>query len=111
LHQPERSPNRGLRHGEVRLMPRSHFHEKLEAMEMEVLTLGELAANAVQNPVGPVMHQDDALAERVIAEDDEVDRLYIDLDQQMLSLLALQAPVAARPRLISVVVHSSPPLE
>jgi phosphate transport system protein len=92
-------------------MPRSHFHEKLEAMEMELLTLGELAGNAVQNSVEAVMQQDDALAERVIAEDDEVDRLYIDLDQQMLSLLALQAPVAADLRLISVVIHSSLHLE
>ena len=92
-------------------MPRSHFHEKLEAMEMELLTLGELAGNAVQNSVEAVMQQDDALAERVIAEDDEIDRLYIDLDQQMLSLLALQAPVAADLRLISVVIHSSLHLE
>ena len=92
-------------------MPRSHFHEKLEAMEMELLTLGELAGNAVQNSVEAVMHQDDALAKRVIAEDDEIDRLYIDLDQQMLSLLALQAPVAADLRLISVVIHSSLHLE
>jgi phosphate transport system protein len=92
-------------------MPRSHFHEKLEAMEMELLTLGELAGNAVQNSVEAVMQQDDALAQRVIAEDDEVDRLYIDLDQQMLSLLALQAPVAADLRLISVVIHSSLHLE
>jgi phosphate transport system protein len=92
-------------------MPRPHFHEKLEAMEMELLTLGELAGNAVQNSVEAVMQQDDALAERVIAEDDEVDRLYIDLDQQMLSLLALQAPVAADLRLISVVIHSSLHLE
>jgi phosphate transport system protein len=92
-------------------MPRSHFHEKLEAMEMELLTLGELAGNAVQKSVEAVMQQDDALAERVIAEDDEIDRLYIDLDQQMLSLLALQAPVAADLRLISVVIHSSLHLE
>jgi phosphate transport system protein len=92
-------------------MPRSHFHEKLEAMEMELLTLGELAGNAVQNSVEAVMQQDDALAEGVIAEDDEIDRLYIDLDQQMLSLLALQAPVAADLRLISVVIHSSLHLE
>jgi phosphate transport system protein len=92
-------------------MPRSHFHEKLEAMEMELLTLGELAGNAVQKSVEAVMQRDEALSERVIAEDDEIDRLYMDLDQQMLSLLALQAPVAADLRLISVVIHSSLHLE
>lgn len=92
-------------------MPRPAFHEKLEAMEMELLTLGELAGTAVQKSVEAVMQQDDALAERVIAEDDEIDRIYMDLDQQMLSLLALQAPVAADLRLISVVIHSSLHLE
>ena len=92
-------------------MPRPQFHEKLEAMEMELLTLGELAGTAVQKSVEAVMQQDEALAERVIAEDDEIDRLYLDLDQQMLSLLALQAPVAADLRLISVVIHSSLHLE
>jgi phosphate transport system protein len=92
-------------------MPRPAFHEKLEAMEMELLTLGELAGTAVQRSVEAVMQQDDALAERVIAEDDEIDRIYMDLDQQMLSLLALQAPVAADLRLISVVIHSSLHLE
>jgi phosphate transport system protein len=92
-------------------MPRPQFHEKLEAMEMELLTLGELAGTAVQKSVEAVMQQDDALAERVIAEDDEIDRIYMDLDQQMLSLLALQAPVAADLRLISVVIHSSLHLE
>ena len=92
-------------------MPRPQFHEKLEAMEMELLTLGELASTAVQKSVEAVLQHDDGLAERVIAEDDEIDRLYIDLDQQMLSLLALQAPVAADLRLISVVIHSSLHLE
>jgi phosphate transport system protein len=92
-------------------MPRPQFHEKLEAMEMELLTLGELAGTAVQKSVEAVMQQDDALAERVIAEDDEIDRIYMDLDQQMLSLLALQAPVAADLRLISVIIHSSLHLE
>jgi phosphate transport system protein len=92
-------------------MPRPQFHEKLEAMEMELLTLGELSGTAVQKSVEAVMQQDDALSERVIAEDDEIDRLYMDLDQQMLSLLALQAPVAADLRLVSVIIHSSLHLE
>jgi phosphate transport system protein len=92
-------------------MPRPQFHEKLEAMEMELLTLGELAGTAVQKSVEAVLQQDETLAERVIAEDDEIDRLYMDLEQQMLSLLALQAPVAADLRLISVVIHSSLHLE
>jgi phosphate transport system protein len=92
-------------------MPRPHFHEELETMELRLLTLGELAGNAVQNAVEAVIQHDDQQAEHVIASDDEIDQLYLELDQRMLSLLALQAPVAADLRLISVVIHSSLHLE
>lgn len=92
-------------------MARPHFHEELERMELELLTLGELAGSAVRSSVDALVRRDDALADGVIAGDDELDRLYMDLDQGVLSLLALQAPVAADLRLISVIMHSSRLLE
>jgi phosphate transport system protein len=92
-------------------MPRPGFHEELEAMELRLLELGELAAASVQNAVEAVIQHDDAGAQRVIDGDDEIDQIYLELDHRMLSLLALQAPVAADLRLISVVIHSSLHLE
>ena len=92
-------------------MSRPQFHEKLEAMEMELLTLGELAGAAVHEAVEAVVEHDDERAARVIAADDEIDRIYLELDQGMLSMLALQAPVAADLRLVSVIMHSSLHLE
>ena len=80
-------------------------------MELRLLELGELAAASVQNAVEAVIQQDDAGAQRVIDGDDEIDQIYLELDRRMLSLLALQAPVAADLRLISVVIHSSLHLE
>ncbi len=92
-------------------MGRPHFHEELEAMELRLLELGELAAASVQNAVEAVIHHDDAGAQRVIDGDDEIDQIYLELDRRMLSLLALQAPVAADLRLVSVIMHSSLHLE
>jgi phosphate transport system protein len=92
-------------------MPRPGFHEELEAMELRLLELGELAAASVQNAVEAVIQHDEAGAQRVIDGDDEIDQIYLELDRRMLSLLALQAPVAADLRLISVVIHSSLHLE
>jgi phosphate transport system protein len=92
-------------------MPRPPFHEELERMELRLLTLGELAGTAVAHSVRTIVEHDDALAERVVAGDDEVDQIYLELDQGMLALLALQAPVAADLRLISVIMHSSLHLE
>jgi phosphate transport system protein len=92
-------------------MARPHFHDELERLELELLTLGELAGEAVRKAVDMLMRHDDELADAVIAGDDEVDRLYMNLDQGILALLALQAPVAADLRLVSVIMHSSLHLE
>ena len=92
-------------------MTRLNFHEELEAMELRLLELGELAAGSVQNAVEALLQHDEAGAQRVIDGDDEIDQIYLELDRRMLSLLALQAPVAADLRLISVVIHSSLHLE
>lgn len=92
-------------------MTRPHFHDELEKMELRLLTLGELAGNAVQHAVEAVLAHDDEQADRVLAGDDEIDALYLELDQGMLPLLALQAPVAADLRLVSVIMHSSLHLE
>jgi phosphate transport system protein len=92
-------------------MARPHFHDELERMELQLLTMGELAGNAVQQAVEAVLEHDDVGAERVIAGDDEIDEIYLELDHGILALLALQAPVAADLRLISVIMHSSLHLE
>jgi phosphate transport system protein len=92
-------------------MARPHFHEALEETELRLLTLGELAGNAVQSSVEAVLEHDDAGAERVVTGDDEIDEIYLELDNRLLSLLALQAPVAADLRLVSVIMHSSLHLE
>jgi phosphate transport system protein len=86
-------------------MPRGQFHEELEKMELQLLTMGELAANAVRSAVDAVLEHDDDKASGVIEGDDEIDRLYLDVDSGTLSLLALQAPVAADLRLVSVILH------
>jgi phosphate transport system protein len=92
-------------------MARPHFHEKLDEMELRLLTLGELAGDAVGNAVEAVVDHDDDRARAVIVGDDEIDKIYLELDNGILSLLALQAPVAADLRLVSVIMHSSLHLE
>jgi phosphate transport system protein len=92
-------------------MSRGRFHEELERLELELLTMGELAGRAVRDSVDALVERDDAKAMRVIAGDDEVDELYIAIDHGMLTLLALQAPVASDLRLISTIMHTNGHLE
>lgn len=92
-------------------MPRMHFHEELEALELKLATMGELAATAVRKATDCLLEHDHAKALEVIAEDDPIDELYLAIDHGILSLLALQAPVASDLRLVSVLMHTSGHLE
>jgi phosphate transport system protein len=90
---------------------RRHFHEELEAIELDVLGLGELAEKALGDSVELLASRDQAAADRVIAGDDEIDERYLDIERRWLELLALQTPVAGDLRLISAIMHVNLHLE
>jgi phosphate transport system protein len=92
-------------------MTRESFHETLQRIELRLLELGELAGSAVQRSVEAVSERNDDKAIEVIADDDAIDELYLEIDHDTLSLLALQSPVAADLRLISAILHSCLHLE
>ena len=92
-------------------MSRQHFTEQLEHVELQLLSMGELASSAVQRAVDALVRHDDAMAERVIEDDDAIDRLYLQIDHDILEMLALQSPVATQLRLVSAILHSCLHLE
>ena len=90
---------------------RKGFHEELEALQREILEMGELAEHAVSEAVRAITHGDEEAALRVVDGDDEIDQRYLDIEQRTLWTLALQTPVAADLRLISAIIHASLHLE
>jgi phosphate transport system protein len=92
-------------------MTREHFHQTLDRMEHQLLTMGDLAGAAVQRSVEAVVRHDDDIARSVIDGDDQIDELYLEIDHGILQLLALQQPVAADLRLVSAILHSCLHLE
>ena len=92
-------------------MSRISFHESLEQIEMNLLSMGELAGTSVQRSVEALVQHDDAKAQTVIDDDDTIDELYLKVDSDVLSVLALQSPVAADLRLISAIMHCNLHLE
>jgi phosphate transport system protein len=92
-------------------MTRQHFHEQLEHVELQLLSMGELATTAIQRSVAALVEQDEATAVQVIADDDPIDALYLEIDHDVLQMLALQSPVATQLRLVSAILHSCLHLE
>jgi phosphate transport system protein len=90
---------------------RRHFHEELEALELDVLALGELAERALGRAVDVLVNRKFEDIDAIIAGDDEIDDRYLDLERRWLELLALQTPVATDLRLLSAIIHINLHLE
>jgi phosphate transport system protein len=90
---------------------RRKFHDELGDLEDEVLRIGDLAQTMVGDAVSALVRKDDEAARRVIAQDDDVDNMYLDVERRILDALALQAPVASDLRLISAILHINLHLE
>ena len=84
---------------------RLHYQEELEELERSALSGLDLVVAAMDRTLEAVEHQDIELAELVIADDDRIDGRYLEVHQEILTLLATQAPVATDLRLISAMLH------
>jgi len=83
---------------------RIQFQDEMQRLEEQALSGLELVAKTLDRVREAVQHQDIELAEMVIADDDVLDGLYLQVHQGVLSLLALQAPVATDLRLVAAVL-------
>jgi phosphate transport system protein len=90
---------------------RRHFHEELEALELDVLAMGELAEQALGRAMEVLVDWDEQQAAVVVTGDDEIDERYLSIEQRWLELLALQTPVATDLRLLSAIIHVNLHLE
>ena len=84
---------------------RAHFQEELEGLERAALGGLDLVVQALDRALETVCNQDVELAGIVIADDDRIDGRYLEVHQGILSLLALQAPVAGDLRLVAALLH------
>src|SRR5215217_2619571 len=64
-----------------------------------------MIVEALRRAIETVEHQDVELASMVIQDDDRIDGRYLEVHQGILSLLALQAPVATDLRLVAALLH------
>jgi phosphate transport system protein len=84
---------------------RMHYQDQLDELEKNALGGLDLVIASLDRTMEAVQHQDMELAELVIADDDRIDGRYLEVHQEILTLLATQAPVATDLRLISALLH------
>ena len=89
-------------------MPASHrlqFQEELGRLETQALGALDLVVMTLDRTLEALHHRDIELAAIVIQDDDRIDGRYLEVHQGILSLLALQAPVASDLRVVAALLH------
>ena len=84
---------------------RLHYQEELGKLEVRALEGLDMVGQSLERTLEAVEHQDIELSELVVADDDRLDGRYLEVHQEILTLLATQAPVATDLRLISALLH------
>jgi phosphate transport system protein len=84
---------------------RLRFQDELRQLEDQALGALDMVLTALDRTLEALEHQDIELASIVVADDDRLDGRYLEVHQGILSLLALQAPVASDLRVVAALLH------
>ncbi|AHF92104.1 PhoU family transcriptional regulator [Opitutaceae bacterium TAV5] len=87
------------------------FDTELESFRSHLLLMGELAISQVNQAIKALVDADIDLARKVIASDDELDHLEIEIDNEAIRYMNLRAPIATELRLVIVGMKASHDLE
>ncbi len=84
---------------------RQHFQGQMLELERSAMGGLDMALGQLERAVLALETADQHLAQFVIADDDRIDGRYLEVHQGVLSLLALQAPVAGDLRVVAAVLY------
>ncbi|APW98525.1 phosphate transport system regulatory protein PhoU [Halobiforma lacisalsi AJ5] len=82
-------------------MARKSYQEKLAELREDILYMSEVVMERLRMGLDALEQKNEDLAREVIEGDGEINRMYLDLEQECIDLLALQQPVASDLRFIA----------
>lgn len=87
------------------------FDEDLDALRASLLEMGGLSEEMIQHAVKVVTGRDESPLKKVLALEEKVNGLHIDIDERCLRLIALHQPAAGDLRLIAAALKINSDLE
>lgn len=89
----------------------AHLNRELSTLRRRILSLGATVEDAIAKAVQALVRSDLALADQVVENDADIDRLEVEIEEECLKLLALYQPVAIDLRFIVAVLKMNNDLE
>jgi len=88
-----------------------HFDKDIEEIKDVLLRMGAMVEDAIQQSIRALLEGDLAVAEQVIANDDRIDQMEVQIDQHVIELIAKMQPAAGDLRFVATVMKITPELE
>jgi len=88
-----------------------HFEQELEKLKSKLLEMSALVESAVYRSVQGVVEKNEDLAQQVLRNEGRINDLEMEIDDLAISILALQAPLAADLRLVTAAIKINNDLE
>jgi len=88
-----------------------HIERQIEHLKERILRVGTLVEEAISRSISAVINRDVSLAQRVMASDEAIDRMEVEVEEECLKILALYQPVAADLRFVVAVLKINNDLE
>ena len=82
-------------------MPRKTFENDIQQVKDEILMLGSMVEHAIVGSVDALKKRDLKAAEKIMAEDKEINKKRFDIEKQLMILIATQQPMAHDLRLLA----------
>jgi phosphate transport system protein len=88
-----------------------HFDRDFELLKEQLLRMGAMVEDSINDAIRALLERDTALAERVIAADTAIDQLENEIDQHTIELIAKMQPAAVDLRFVATAMKITPELE
>jgi phosphate transport system protein len=88
-----------------------HFDRDIELLKEQLLRMGAMVEDSINESIRALLERDTQLAERVIANDSAIDQLELEIDQHTIEMIAKMQPAAVDLRFVATVMKITPELE
>ena len=93
------------------LHTRGTLERELEHIRSNILRMGSQVENAIERSIEALKNRDTQLAQQVINDDEEINKLRFTIEEQCLELIATQQPAATDLRVVIAATHIAVELE
>ncbi len=89
----------------------AQFNAELEYIHTQVMIMGGLVEQQLTDAIRAMHHRDAELAQRVIDDDQKVNRMEVDIDEYCVRIIARRQPTASDLRMVMAIIKTISELE